>query len=111
MNAGPTKASFEKVLKMQSANMLQKTMLDVLTTKVLRVKSVLTAAELRKPDADEAAPAFLEAAVTEALRVLSMDRIETLAMRPTIEFDNVEIQAILSKAMDDMTAVLMRVPD
>jgi len=105
----PQKPNLQRALAAQAANITQRAMLDVLTTKVIRVKQILTDSELRSLNADEAAsPEALEAAINEALRVLGMDRHETREMRPTFELDDSRIQEILDRAINEMVAVLLK---
>ena len=104
----PQKPNLQRALAAQAANITQRAMLDVLTTKVIRVKQILTASELRKSDVDEASLERLEAAIIESLRVLGMDRHETREMRPTFELDDSRIQEILDRAINEMVAVLLK---
>lgn len=107
----------EQVLRMQAANVTQKAQLDVLVTKVVRSQQIVHGLIMQtsaKAFTSMTKPELVEAlsretgAIVELSEVLSMDRHEAQAMRPTFELDNPEIQAILDRAVDDMTAVLLR---
>lgn len=92
----------ERAVRMQAANVSQKALLDVMSTKLLRIIAVL-----RKADATK--PSQLRAARTAALEAAAWTREEALAVRDAgAEFPNEEVQAILDKAIDDITAVILR---
>lgn len=93
---------------MQSANLLQKAMLDVLTAKVVRVKQILLQPSTEHFYAGSEEATYLRDQQRRALWVISLDRHEIQTMQPATEFDNPEIQAILTRAVDEMTAVLLR---
>lgn len=107
----------DQVLRMQAANVTQKAQLDVLVTKVVRTRQIIVGliratnstpySRMNKAELVDLAERH-DRAIGEMDDVLSMDRHEAQAMRPTFELDNPEIQAILDRAVDDMTAVLLR---
>jgi hypothetical protein len=88
-------------LRMQAANVAQKAIVDTLSTKLIRMINVLKAADSTKPTS-------LRAARTAALDAAAWTREEAQSVRATMEFPNEEIQQILDKAVDDITAVLLR---
>jgi len=100
-------------VKTQAANVAQKGILDMLYSKVLYINGVL-----RQERADRAlltahlpvVPAeSSQKALDSIAKVIAMSRYETKDLRTSamVDFPDEAIQAIVSKAVDDITNVLL----
>lgn len=86
-------------LSLQAANLLQKAQLDNMATKIIMVLRIV------KPIAEskKVQPTIAK----EIATILTMDRDAAAAARTTFEYPDVKIQAVIDKAVDEITAILL----
>lgn len=89
--------NIERAIRMQAANVTQKAMLDMVTTKLVRIKQIV----------DNQSPFGEDVSAEDIREVLSMTRAQTQEMRPTVEFDDAKVQEILDRAVNEMTEALL----
>lgn len=95
----------------QAANVLQKAMLDAVQTKMVLVLKEVAAAQTIEDSSLTVGNALVqyEMHLTEIKRLLGMTRDECSTIRQNLDFPDEKVQAIITKAVDEITNVILEV--
>lgn len=93
----------------QAANLAQKAIIDNIIVKVTRIQWVIRTVSARTPTRLRGVAADYAEAMAEIERTLKMTRDETAEIRSQAEFSfpDERVQAILTRAVDEITQVIL----
>ena len=95
----------------QAANVLQKAMLDAVQTKMVLLLKEIAVTQTLDNSAITVGDALdqYQMHIQEMKRIVSLTRDECAKIRPNFEFPDEKVQAIISRAVDEITNVILEV--